>query len=63
MKSKLFLWVGIAVVLVLCGVFISIFFTYSQPMEDDVYNISLTRAVSEIEVLDTSESLGWTIHT
>lgn len=63
MKSKLFLWVGIAVVLVLCGVFIFIFFTYSQPLEDDVYNLSLTRAVSEIEVLDTSESLGWTIYT
>lgn len=32
MKSKLFLWLGIALALVLCGVFLTVFITYSQPM-------------------------------
>lgn len=32
-------------------------------MEDEVYNRSLTVDVNEIEVLDASETLGWSIYT
>lgn len=63
MKSNLHLWLGIIASLLLCIVFIAIFYTYSQPMEDEVFDLSPIIALSEIEVADTCEELGWSVYT
>lgn len=63
MKPKLHLWLGIAVSLLLCIVFMYVFIIYSQPMDNDAYNLSVVVALNEVEVYDTCEELGWSVYT
>lgn len=63
MKQKLHLWLAIAAAVALCIIFVSVFITYAQPMDDDVYNLSPIIEISEVDVADTCEELGWTVYT
>lgn len=63
MKQKLQLWCGAAAALLLCILFAWVFVTYSQPMEDRMFDLSVYVNDSEITGTDTSQELGWTVFT
>lgn len=63
MKQKLHLWFGIAAALALSIIFLSIFISYVQPMDDEVYDLSPTINLNEADSLDTTLTLGWRVYT
>lgn len=49
--------------LVLALFFALIFIRYAQPMDNEIHNLSAVVKLSEIEMADTCEALGWRVYT
>ena len=62
MKNHLRVWLGAGVALLILALFAAIFITYAQPMKDEVFDLSPIVELSEVEVADTCDELGWTVY-
>ncbi len=62
MKPKFHLWLGISLSVLLCGIFLYVLIIYSQPMENETYDLSVVKELNEVESVDTCEELGWAVY-